>query len=456
MIDWSKLMIKTFNRNATHWSQKLKLFFCLLLFVIISSVSTAHPYQLTGYKWPQPSATFYVDIPGEDGLWDDAFEGAMYEWGVDTIFKYYIIRGTYSDPCNALDHRNGVRFDSTNCGEAWGSTTLAITQSWYKGTTISESDIVFNSIKPWNVYSGPWSYYVNDFSRVAVHELGHVLGLGHEDSGVSTIMGSYAGDNIIPLADDINGVAAIYGATVCTYSIFPSSGSFSAIGGNSSVTVTTSGPNCVWTTSENLSWVSLSPSSGTGSGTVTVTVTANTSTARSGSITIAGKIYTINQAEPIDNLNDDSRTPVYQFYSPTDDRHYFTNREGEKDYIIANWSNYWSYVGIAWYGFATEQPGTIPVYQFYSPSDDRHYFTSREGEKDYIIANWPNYWSYVGVAWYAYAVEEPGTIPVYQFYSSSHDRHYFTSREEEKDYIIANWSNYWSYVGIAWYGHQGP
>ncbi len=207
-----KSMNNILNRNLKHWFQNTGFFVCLL-FVIVGPVSTAFAYQLLGFSWPQPSTTFYVDIPGEDGLWNDAFEGAMYEWSAVTVFQFHIVRGTYSDPCNSSDHRNGVRFDSINCGDAWGSNTLAITQTWYIGTTITETDIVFNSNEPWSVYSGPWSYDTNDFRRVAVHELGHALGIGHEDSGVSTIMETYVNDYSVPQQDDINGVEAIYGGS---------------------------------------------------------------------------------------------------------------------------------------------------------------------------------------------------------------------------------------------------
>jgi hypothetical protein len=188
----------------------------LSLLVAVNCVSTANAYELLGYKWPQPSTTFYVDIPGEDGLWDDAFEGAMSEWGAATAFQFYIVRGEFSDPCNSSDDRNGVRFNSTYCGDAWGRTTLAVTHFWFFGNTITEIDIIFNSDESWDVYYGPWSNSAGDFRRVAVHELGHTLGLGHEDSGISTIMNTYVDDTTLPEQDDINGVAALYGESSLT------------------------------------------------------------------------------------------------------------------------------------------------------------------------------------------------------------------------------------------------
>ena len=189
----------------------MRLMVSLMLLVVVGCVATANAYQLEGCKWPQPTTSFYVDIPGSGGIWNDAFENAMHAWGVGTEFQFTIIRGTYSDPCNANDHNNGVRFSSSDCGDAWGSATLGVCHYWFTTDgTLTQADIVFNSNKTWNVYSTPQQGSTYDFGRVAVHELGHALGLGHEDSGVASIMTTYSGDLTTPQRDDINGVAALY------------------------------------------------------------------------------------------------------------------------------------------------------------------------------------------------------------------------------------------------------
>ncbi len=83
----------------------------------------------------------------------------------------------------------------------------------------------------------------------------------------------------------------------CTYGISASSANVVATANTGSVNVTASAPSCQWTAASNASWVSITAgASGTGNGTVSYSVTANTGTARSGTLTIAGNTYTINQA----------------------------------------------------------------------------------------------------------------------------------------------------------------
>jgi C1A family cysteine protease len=82
----------------------------------------------------------------------------------------------------------------------------------------------------------------------------------------------------------------------CSYSISPESKSVSPSGETGDVTITTA-DGCEWTAESNVPWISVtSGSNGDGSGTVSYSVSENsTSNSLTGTITIAGKTFTITQ-----------------------------------------------------------------------------------------------------------------------------------------------------------------
>ena len=86
-------------------------------------------------------------------------------------------------------------------------------------------------------------------------------------------------------------------AAPCSFAISPSSQSVTASGGSGTVTVT-AGSGCAWTAASNVSWLSVTAgASGTGGGSVTFSAAAYTgTTTRTGTLTIAGKTFTVTQA----------------------------------------------------------------------------------------------------------------------------------------------------------------
>jgi hypothetical protein len=83
----------------------------------------------------------------------------------------------------------------------------------------------------------------------------------------------------------------------CTYNISPTSASYAAAGGTGNVSVT-AGTGCSWTAVSNATFITITGgASGTGNGTVSYLVAVNTgSTSRTGTMTIAGRTFTVTQA----------------------------------------------------------------------------------------------------------------------------------------------------------------
>jgi hypothetical protein len=84
--------------------------------------------------------------------------------------------------------------------------------------------------------------------------------------------------------------------TPCSYAIAPIDVSLAAQGGPGTVAVS-AGSGCAWTATSNVAWITLtSGASGTGNGSVGFNVAANAGGARSGTLTVAGRTFTVQQA----------------------------------------------------------------------------------------------------------------------------------------------------------------
>ncbi|MDQ3748130.1 MAG: hypothetical protein M3367_03805, partial [Acidobacteriota bacterium] len=84
-------------------------------------------------------------------------------------------------------------------------------------------------------------------------------------------------------------------ASGCSYSLSATNANFGETGGNGSVNVS-AGVGCTWSAVSNASWITVTAGgSGTGNGTVAFSVAANMGSSRTGTITIAGQIFTVTQ-----------------------------------------------------------------------------------------------------------------------------------------------------------------
>jgi uncharacterized delta-60 repeat protein len=96
----------------------------------------------------------------------------------------------------------------------------------------------------------------------------------------------------------LNFAAAAYvlETPTCSYSLNPTSAQFPVAGGAGTFNVVTAA-GCNWTATTNDSWITVTAgNSGSGNGTVSFSVQLNIGPARTGTIVVAGQIFTISQA----------------------------------------------------------------------------------------------------------------------------------------------------------------
>ena len=81
----------------------------------------------------------------------------------------------------------------------------------------------------------------------------------------------------------------------CLSTVTTSGSTAGATGGSGTFTIDTSG-SCDWTATSSASWLTVDASAGVGDGTVTWTARANTGAARSATVNVSGRVYTISQS----------------------------------------------------------------------------------------------------------------------------------------------------------------
>lgn len=174
----------------------------ILAAALLASLPGAALAQAT---WPKPEARLYIG--NLNYWWGSQIKRAADEWSDATVFDFNV-KGDDNPACDKYDSGvllrpeqmqllNGVEFGDEMCFlEQFPEHVLAVCVEITGPTNgMLQKGLIFNEDYNWKVFHGPNGDTTFDFHRVAVHELGHFLGLGHNESEAS-IMAPIVSDEI--------------------------------------------------------------------------------------------------------------------------------------------------------------------------------------------------------------------------------------------------------------------
>jgi len=159
--------------------------------------------------------------------WDAEMEDALSRWNAvpGHTFSFFFDHVTH-DPCDSSRlGGNAVAWADFSTGLCGGSaeTALAITLTSWIGSGFISADVLFNTAYMWTADPRECTFVSPfNFSSVAIHELGHVLGLGHEDSELATMNSIYHAHDRRTHGDDQDGIRNLYGPSGAVVNVMAS------------------------------------------------------------------------------------------------------------------------------------------------------------------------------------------------------------------------------------------
>jgi hypothetical protein len=205
----------------------------LIIAAALTIASNAQAYRLNkvaeaGARWKTLPVSMKLN-PANSGLKDDevnrVISNAMGSWNTGTAKDVLAISGIDASATAAtgmdMDGINSITFSADFREDSNGfdpDTTVAVGGQYGDGDAMMDAFIIFNAeAVAWNTDQAKSTIkgisYSDDLETIAVHELGHVIGLGHSDITTAIMSSSRSGKTARTLTDDdISGAKYLTGS----------------------------------------------------------------------------------------------------------------------------------------------------------------------------------------------------------------------------------------------------
>ena len=182
--------------------------FVILAFVALTAVTSAN-HSWNGYHWARQSNPFAVQLGDNvSGAWDSVLSTTASDWSQSTVLNTVIVAGGTRRNCRPTSGRVEV------CNDTYGNNGwLGIAQVWVSGKHITQGTVKLN-----DTYFNTPTYNTTAWRNlVSCQEVGHTLGLDHQDenfnnANLGTCM-DYTNNpstNQHPNSHDYNQLVSIY------------------------------------------------------------------------------------------------------------------------------------------------------------------------------------------------------------------------------------------------------